>query len=430
MGWMRLLLSNQNSSRTRPLWQTLTNWGIILSGLLLYNGFNAFALIVIAPRVSQIAYGQYLACFSLTSFLVVLPGFGLDAWLLTQTPPSAAAATALWYSAIRSRVGLLMAWAVGMVFLGFILPQETYPAVLLWPTILGVALDQMLLITFAALRLQGRHQAVTIWQTCSAAVLLGLAWGVPVGEGHIAWFAWGRTLLSLGVMGLIGGQLGRQFRREPQPITPSREILQASRAFMVAELATVVYIRADLTLVSLLLGSLATSLYGPAINLLQATFLAPRALFFFVVPALSRLYTTRPTLFRLRSGQQFVAQIAVGLVITPVLFFLGPALITWLYQEQYAAAGDILRWLSPIPLLRASNFALGAILASAQKQPARTKVQVAAAIFAVVANVIVIRPYGLPGVAAVYVGSETILALGYLFLCWPIWRSHSPVAGH
>ncbi|MBK9052238.1 MAG: oligosaccharide flippase family protein [Chloroflexi bacterium] len=173
-----------------------TNWLIILTGLLLYNGLNTIALIVIAPRVSKIEYGQYLACFALASFLVVMPGLGLDAWLLTQSPSDKASATALWMSTIRVRLVLLIIWLVGMIGLAIYLPADTYPLAILAPTTIGVALDQILLLSYSAMRIQGNHKLVTVVQSLSSLALLGLAWFLPLSEGQIDRFALARTGLS------------------------------------------------------------------------------------------------------------------------------------------------------------------------------------------------------------------------------------------
>ncbi|MBK9052239.1 MAG: polysaccharide biosynthesis C-terminal domain-containing protein [Chloroflexi bacterium] len=75
-----------------------------------------------------------------------------------------------------------------------------------------------------------------------------------------------------------------------------------------------------------------------------------------------------------------------------------------------------------MPLLHRLNFALGAVLTSGGRQSPRTKVQIAAAIFNVCANLLIIQPYGIIGVAIVYVLTELILTVGYLAIAWPLVR--------
>jgi PST family polysaccharide transporter len=185
---------------------------------------------------------------------------------------------------------------------------------------------------------------------------------------------------------------------------------------MLAEIASSVYVKADLTIIALVLGPVGTSVYAPAITLLQAAFLAPRALFFVVVPVLSKTYTENRDRFRGRGLSQTAAQILIGTTISVLLFLFAPLIVRLIFGEDYAASAVILRILSPLPFLRSFNFALAAILTSSARQRQRTRVQIIAAAVNVTGNLIVIVPYGIIGVSIVYLLSELVLGLGYLFL--------------
>ncbi len=403
----------------RRVWFAAANWGLALTGLVLYNALNALALILVARRVLPDVYGQYVAVSALAGFLVILPGFGMDAWILTQPQNSPAATSALWWSAVRARLPLLALWLVGMALLGVWLPTDTYPPAILWLTVLALALESLSLLSFASLRTQQRHGQVAALQAVSSGALLASVFLLPAGRLYIVYFAAGRALIAGVVAALSAVLLAREYGRAAVTLTPAREILNASRTFMAAEVASAVYVRADVTIVALARGSAGSGIYGPAVNMLQLAFLPLRALFFFIVPVLSSAHRQQEQQSFWRQGAvQSVAQLLLGGVLTLVLAVFAPYLIVMIFGETYAPAGDVLRLLSPIPLLRGLNFALGAILTSSEQQGPRTRVQILAALVSVVGNLLVVGPWGLAGVAFIYVLSELTLCLGYGVLVW------------
>ncbi|MGB0386160.1 MAG: oligosaccharide flippase family protein [Ardenticatenaceae bacterium] len=393
--------------------QSLVNWAIILSGLLFYNGLNALTLIVVARRVTPVEYGQYLASYALVSFLVVLPSFGMDAWLLTQHHATPKSAAALWISSLRSKGQLLIFWLIGMALLGMVLPAKTFSRPIFLPTVIGVALDSLTLLSMASLRSQNRHGQVTLLQSISSIILFAITLILPITDGYIVRFAVSRTVLSFLVAAVVVGYLGKEYWRKSLTLTPTREILVSSRSFMFAELASSVYVKADLTIISLILGSVGTGVYGPAINLLQASFMAPKALFFLMVPILSKTYIKQRSAFINKGIAQLVVQLFVGLTISIVTFFFASEIVGFVFKEAYQSSADILRLLSPIPFLRSLNFALGAVLTSSNRQSPRSKIQVFIAILNLIGNLVVIIPWGLAGVSIVYVLSELFLFIGY-----------------
>jgi O-antigen/teichoic acid export membrane protein len=393
-----------------------SNWTVVFAGLLLYSVLSALTLIVVARRVLPVEYGQYLASYALTSFLVVLPGFGLDAWLLTQSSSKDESAGDLWTRVTGIRVRLLLLWVAGMIGLGFLLPRPSYPLAIYLPTVAGMAFDSLLLLAFAALRVQNRHGRVTILQGAYSLALFAMTLLLPIGNGRIAVFAVARTLLSLVFVALVYAPMARTALRARRQFEPGSQVLRLSVPFMWADLASNVYVKADVTIVSIILGPAGTGAYGPAVSLLQASFLVSRALFFFSVPVLSRTYVEERWAFARRSVSQFVAQAATGFVIAVFLLALAPWLVRVIFQQGYEESAYVLRILSPVAFLRALNMGLGAVLMSGRRQSQRTRVQLAAAALNIVANLIVVGRYGLVGVSVVYILTELVLLAGYVAL--------------
>jgi O-antigen/teichoic acid export membrane protein len=351
--------------------------------------------------------------------LVVLPGLGLDTWLLAQHLPSQDKFVAFWKQSSRLRGTALLFWLGLMGLLGFVLPRETYPWQIWLPTAVGVAFDSFSLLSFAALRTQNRHATVTIWQSIFAVALFGLAFWLPVSANYVVAFANGRMILSIILaLGLLIYRQQQYAQVKQVKITAKQKLWAEGRPFMLAELASAVYVRADISIVSLILGKSATALYGPAINILQASFLAPRAFFLFILPLLSQAFQQDIKKFNQRSTLQLIAQTAIGATTSLLLFFFAADIMNLIFKEAYQGSIQYLRLLSPIPLLRALNFAVGTMLMASNRQALNTKVQMTVALFNVVANLIVISPFGLVGVSIVYVISDVLLLTATTYLLW------------
>jgi O-antigen/teichoic acid export membrane protein len=390
-----------------------SNWLLILAGLVAAQGATALSLISVARRVSPAEYGQYLAIFGLLSLLIVVANFGLEAWLLAHSREFASNTAQLWPNLVRARLRLVVAWLAGMVLLGLILPSAAFPRVVVYVTALGLGFDSLSLLAYSALRSLERHTPVTLLQIGAALALLSVTLILPLRPGQLLLFAIARTGLS-GLMALIVLRAvgGRRDRSVPTPIG-LRELLRSARPFVLAETAVAIYLKADLSIIGLWLGATGAGLYGPALNLINITFMAPNALYFLVMPCLSRAQAMPDRSFQRIGLAQFLVQGAVGAALSLLMFVLSPLLVQLVFGPAYALSAGVLQLLSPIPFLKSLNFGLGAILTASGRQRQRTKVQVLCALFNVVANLIVVGPIGLGGVAVVYTASEFFLCLGY-----------------
>ena len=399
-----------------PRWKTvLTGWAVILAGLVLAQGANALALIILARRVAPAEYGQYLAAYSLASLLIVLPAFGMDGWLLAKSSLHREQTLDLWWSARRVRLGLLACWLPAMILLALFLPPATFPPALVMLSAIGLAADSMTMLAYAGLRNMNRHRWVTGFQTAGSLALLAVTLTLPLEPGRITWFALARTLVSV-VLAVLVGRWMISGTRRPTVILPPRDLLHATRSFMLADAAVSIYLRADLVIVSLFLGSTGASIYGPALNLVNMCFLVPAALYFLVVPSLARAYKQSQQAFNRVGGIQLVAQLATGILLSTAIFVLAGPLVRLVYGPGYESSVLILRLLSPLLLAKSINFGLGALLTTAGLQARRTAVQMLVATFNVCANLVAVRTWGIVGVALIYVISETLLCAGYALI--------------
>lgn len=398
--------------------QLLANWGVIAVGLLTLYGFTALSLIIVARSVSKLEYGQYLAVFSLSTLTVVLPSFGIDSWMLTQSRAISDYGRDFWQRCLRLRSIALAIWFAALAAFTFFLPVETFPPQLMIVVMVGVAGDSIAMMAFAFMRGDDKHTQVTLLQALSATLLLAVTLLLPLQPGRILLFAMARTVLSvLIVFGISIGLVVRLRQAARYPVS-DRGILNGSRDFLVTDMSAVVYGKADISLLSLLAGAVATSVYGPAVNLLMITIIPARALYFFTVPRLTQAREQSYRLFRRQSKIQFWIQAAGGALLS-ILLFLGASLVVSLvFGVAYLDSVPVLQILSVITFLRAINFALAAPLIAGGHQAKRARVQVVAAVFNIAANIVVIPVWGVYGVAFVYILTEILLAIGYVYLAW------------
>ncbi|MCB9419221.1 MAG: oligosaccharide flippase family protein [Ardenticatenaceae bacterium] len=396
--------------------KTVINWSVILTGLLFQNGLNAVSLILVARQVPPVAYGQYLATYSLVSFLVILPGFGMDAWLLTQPQLTSDSTTALWFSTFRIRTIFLIIWGVLMAILSILLPKTTYPFSLIYPTIIGVSFDALTLLAYASLRTQNRHILVAVVQSFASIILFALVLSLPINQTYVSSFAFGRMVLSIGVSLVTVYIMGKDHIGRSLQLTTMRQILISSRPFLSSELAASVYIKADVTILSLMIGSAATAVYGPAINILQAFNLVTIALFYLIVPRISKTFITQRSHFLSQSLTQLIVQAITGLILSIIMWLLASCLVIYIFGAEYNESIKIIRFLSPIPFLRSLNFGLAAIIIAGNRQKSRSKIQTFAAIFNVLGNILIIGILGVTGVSIMFDLSELFLVIGYSYL--------------
>ncbi len=414
--------------RLNRLRGALQSWGTILFGMLAAQALSAVSQIIAARRVLPIDYGQYLACLSLSSLLVILPAFGMDNWLLAQGAHSPERVAALWRNALRVRLPLLALWLAALVALGLVLPQQTYPLPLLVPMAFDVAADSTLLITLSALRLLGRHGQVAAIQVAAAGLVFAAALVLPIAPGRILVFAVGQMVAAVGAAAGAVWLTARRLRA-PVPPLPAGEVLRPARAFMLSDLAAAVYGRSSLTLSSLLVGAGAAGSLGPALSVTGMTFLVPAALYSLALPALARAWgAANHGRFWRVAALQLLLQSLGGLCLSAAIFFLTQPLVHLIFGGRYDAAILLLRVLSPIPFLKSVNFGLAACLTGSQHQARRTGIQYVAAACSALAGLVAIYSLGVLGAAGVEVLTETVLTVGYGVAALMIWRSTSAKA--
>lgn len=417
---------SQASSRLADLQSLRTfaaDWVFGAAGLVVAQAVTAGVLILVARNVLVTEFGQYLSSFALSGLLIVFANYGLDTWLMAKGGSMPQDMANLWGSSIRFRVRLLVVWFAGLAIISAVLPSDTFPPSVFLPVAFGVAADSIILLSYSALRGLGMHKRVALLQASSSLSLLVVSIMLPLEPGRIELFSVGRASVS-SVLAIIFTLSSGKLLGPPSEVSPSSRLIKIARPFLLSELAAAVYLKADLVIVSLFLGSVGAGIYGPALNAINVSFLVPYALYLVVLPALSRAWQRDDVRSFVRMAvRQFLAQILIGSTIAVAIYSLAPKVMEATFGSSYGHSVGPLRLMSPIPVVKAVNFALGAWLTACGFHRWRSKVQVAIAIFNLLANLAVVSRIGILGVAAVYVLSELLLCIAYLLGIYRWWET-------
>jgi O-antigen/teichoic acid export membrane protein len=394
-----------------------------LSATVLERLLQAVVLILVARQVGPDAFGPFAACLALTKLLAVAFGLGLDTWLLRngyrtgdRTELARHGTTCL---AIRTGLGFI--WLGGIVLLARWLDPVAYPPTLLVITALGVWFEELANIVWSTFKAALQNQTLLKFMTLAQATLLAvvvvmIANGVQAVEA----FVWAYVVVSaLHALVAIRWQV-RTFgwRWQPGDLWPT---LRATVPFALSTGLAMVYGRADIALVAHWLGARAAGLYSPAVSLANALALIPTAVFFVMVPILSRLYTEEPARAERMATRLVVTCTGLGLAAGAGLALVAQPLTQFIYGGAYAVTADLLALLGGVLAARFVSLALATALVAYGLQTQRVAVQATVALLNLGLNIWLIRRWGLPAAAGVYVLTEWVLVAGYAWLVW-LWR--------
>jgi O-antigen/teichoic acid export membrane protein len=387
---------------------------------------RAIALILIARQVGPAAFGQYTASLALTTILSVGFGLGLDVWLVRNGNRTAehGRLAQLASTSLVIRVGLGLGWLAGLALLVPWLDANAYPPQLFLGVALAVWLEEIANLVWstfkAALQNQTLLKFVTLMQALFVAAIVLL---MVLGVRAVLTFVWLQVAVAaIHALVAIAWQI-RTFgwRWAPATIRPT---LRATFPFALSTVLAMIYGRADIALAASLLGERAAGLYAPAVSLANALALIPTAMFFVMVPVLSREYLEQPQ-WAERTARRFVlVNAGLGLLAGGALALLAGPIVRVLYGPAFAPTAYLLAILGGVLAARFVSLALATVLVAVDRQTPRVAIQAIVAVLNIGLNLWLIRQWGLPAVAGVYVLTEWLLVVGYAFLVW-LWRRDS-----
>lgn len=389
----------------------------LLSASVISQSFNAVTLFITAHLLGPFLFGQFAACLALARLSSIFFNLGTDTWMLrvgqiTETSVGTTIASVL---SIKSTLGLV--WFLGLSLLSQLLDPNTYPFPLLLTSaaaIFGEAIVSTISQGFNLLLKNNLTLKLTL--ISSSILLLGTLLASASPHSLPIHFA----LVRL-IAGWITAGIGLFRLKRTQALCPSlihaSTILIQSLPFALSDALLIIYTQADVALVALLLGSQPAGLYSTASGILRAGFVIPSSVFLVMTPLISQSARQRnlSRLFRI-SAQTFLSLLAIGLILWLLTQTGGPLFVALILGEKFAPAGDILTILSIILLFKSCSYASAALIIATEQQLWRVAIQGIAALVNLCLNIIIVPNYGIVGAAWVYVVSEGLLLLGYIFV--------------
>lgn len=404
--------------------KVVANIGTLFFGSVVARVLSAFIIFILARRLGPDMFGLFVASLSLAKLASVFFSLGLDSWLLRngQGKDLSQAATA----ALTIKVGLGIIWLFVVSAIIFIWNPSAFPLPVFFLCALSWWFEELsstALSAFKAVLLNKITVVLLIGAQTGLLLITLLLAGLNI--ENIFPYLFGRVFVT-GISCII--TLYFMFRfigKGSVDFIYLKIVLMETIPFALSYGLAIIYERADVIIIAYMLGTAVAGLYAPAISLMTTLYMIPLAIYDVMLPYISKIYVERPQLLKKLTFQTVLVSALLGMLMGVSLSILSYLLVGIVYGADYFESAPVLINLSPVLILKSISFALAAILAAIDLQGKRVIIQAIAAIINVGLNLVVVKTYGLTGVAYVYIFSEVILMLGYLFLTLRWQKQHA-----
>jgi len=383
-----------------------------------YGSANAAAqfmkmlfMLIMARYFGLEDYSDYVAAYSLASFTAIFFNLGLDTWLLREgSLRENWKLSAQKVLSLKASIGLI--WAGLLIGLAPTLRPDLFGFGLLALCVADVWFDSLLITMLAVLNIKRDIKAYSV----SILLLRGLKLIVllvmiAVGSRSVLLIAGLRAAIAGGLAVAVFLMLRLDFRFASRQ--ESLRMLRDSRAYTYSEFFSVIYMQADINLLTLIQGKVMAGIYSPALSVINALFIIPSSVYTFSIPTLSRTYHKAPQRVPAAARKLLAGITLMGMVLFAGVGLLGDDLVRLVLGAEYETTGQLITMLSPVLLLKCLEFGLASVIVALNKQKDRIFPQMIAAAMNVGLNLWLIPLYGVFGAARVYVISEVVLFLGY-----------------
>ena len=387
-------------------------WMLLGQGLRLLVQVAYFILIARGLGVEQ--FGAFVGVVSLVAILAPFAAIGSGNLLIKNVSRDRTLLAECWGNALFMAFTSGALLTVVVVALSRMILPGSIPGLLVFlvavsdlvfAVLLGVAGQ-----VFQAMEKLGKTAVLNVLLSVLRLVAALLLVRLVDTPDSLAWA--GFYLLSTAASSLIA--VGLVHRRLVHPkFAPARikaELIEGSY-FAVALSAQSIYNDIDKTMLTRLATLSAAGVYAAAYRLIDVAF----------IPVRSLLYAAYPEFFRkgssgVNASAQFAKRLLRGAAIyatgVGVAIFWAAPIVPSILGADYASTAEAMRWLAPLPLLKAMHYFAGDTLTGAGYQGRRTLAHVSVAVANVLLNMWLIPVYSWKGAAWASLASDTMLALG------------------
>lgn len=397
----------------------LSNIGSFVVGNVLARLFGIVALLLIARKIGPASYGQYAPTLSTAVLASFLYTIGLDNWLLYRGGKESDRLPVYTTATLTLKIVMGAIWLAALLPFATQLNPDAFPVELVIWAMLSIFFEQIAETAWASFKAQLQNHWVTIGMIVvhGGFLILVILQRTLDQEQAVIYLQMRTVATLLGALVSVGWLLwsiGWQWEWGVYP-----RILRETAIFGVSAMLAAIYARADLTIVGQVLGADEGGIYAPASSLVSTLYIFPMAGYTVLLPILGKA-----------EGGQFGRYVKISLLAAALFGVFSALCIALLarplalitFGEKYLASVDLMPILAWVFALKCVSFAAAAAIVSVGWQSRRTLIQLFTAIFNVVANILLIERYGLRGVAWIFVASEAIVMVGYLWLVWQYGR--------
>ena len=370
-------------------------------------------LLLIANWLGSTEYGYIAAAYAAATLSSFLFNWGFNEWMMkvgsTDERPEALGGEVVFLKTILGFFWGILIW----IILRNVRP-ELYLGSILLLTILDVWFDSIFGSMMVIFLLTERVRLGSILLVTSRAIrlLLGISLIIWLQESNI-------LVIAMRLAGTITMTLIAWFLAKPHIVKPSMKaltgIFKKSRAFNISELLNLVYWYADVNILSFLgadpqlIGN-----YSIVINLINAIIMLPLGMYNVLLPTLVRTFQENRPVFSRQIKTIFISFILLGFTLWAGDALLSRPVITAILGDSYISSVHLLIQLGPLLTVRTLNQANIAYLISVGWQSKRIIPQIVAVAGKVAFGLSLTIWLGVSGMIVTSIGSEVLLAVGYL----------------
>lgn len=394
---------------------------VAIGGMIAARLLSTLTQVLLTHRLGIENFGHYTALYAILTPIVIAASLGLDVWLVRQSSDALL---------VHKNIGrvfslrLLICSILMMLAVPFVLTQNsTFTLLLAVTAALGLICDLLVTTIDSALRAQIRSIAATAIQFGAASGLLVLIYAFWYTSSPLLGAVFYRLVVMAAAL-LVGSWLIRNALRLRWQPRQWLETVKQARVYFLSEILANITLKADLTLIALLVGSTATALYSPALLLINTTFLVPNVSAHIVLPIIVRHRAVSP-IYRFVMAVSLVGSLVYGLFWALIFFWKVGWIVDLLYGQEYVGTIPLLQIMCLIPLLKSFNFCSTTVMIAHDQQVRRTRLQAIGAFFNLFGNLLMLPFFGLIGAAIVNLLTEFILFVAYGYGAWITWNEEN-----
>lgn len=365
--------------------------------------------IILARHLGPDLSGRLTSPYAIATLTSIVFNLGLDTWFLREGSFSSDLKGTLGKIIRAKGIGGII-WLFILITISAVIRPDLFAPQLMLLVALDIWADAIFTTVLVGFNLNRWIKQYSILLLISrVGKLSGIVALILLNTKNLMFFAGWRLFVSA-IMMLITLHITRPtFSRG----YGDRSILKDSRPYALSELLAVIYMQVDVNILYFLRGAFAVGTYSPALSMINAIFVIPNAVFNFVVPSLTRLYTHSRKAFLRKSKQVLLLMLAIGVVLAIGLALSSRPLTQLLLGEEYSLSGVFLLGLSPILLFKSLEFGFATIIVAAKAQRSRLIPQILAAVLNLLLNLILIPLIAGNGAVIAYLVTEAVLLVSY-----------------